>query len=301
MSKYDIDLDYVIPLMDISEDELNEILAEADRIISENKASKEELAVAYLKKAQCFHKLEQCNEIRFMGSLYFNKQKKMEIIGLLEKALELSPDMPEAVMRLGITYGDVSLREDNNDKAIELLTKAIQLKPNYAAAYNNRSTLYKSPSFFEEKENDHDKILKAITDLTEAIRIRPFDTIYYFNRGMDYSKLKMYEKALDDYSNAIKFGSDAFKRTLHLYNIRGNLYMELKDYAKAIEDFFESLLLNPNHDDTLLSRGKAYYLNNEKDKAKADFEEYIKRECNTVDTISRKEISKLIGVMPEEI
>ena len=57
MSKYNVDLDYVIIGIDISWDELKEIEAEADKIISENKESNENLAVAYLKKVQCIRKL----------------------------------------------------------------------------------------------------------------------------------------------------------------------------------------------------------------------------------------------------
>ena len=39
MSKYDLDLDYGIPLLDISKEELNENIAEADGIIAGNKVS----------------------------------------------------------------------------------------------------------------------------------------------------------------------------------------------------------------------------------------------------------------------
>jgi len=66
MSKYNTDLDYVILDIDISREELEEIKAEADRIISENKESKENLAMAYLKKAQCLWKLRAMTTIGFI-------------------------------------------------------------------------------------------------------------------------------------------------------------------------------------------------------------------------------------------
>ena len=56
MSKYNIDLDYAIPGVDITTEELNEIMVEADSIITENKVNPEKLTQAYLKKAQCFGK-----------------------------------------------------------------------------------------------------------------------------------------------------------------------------------------------------------------------------------------------------
>jgi tetratricopeptide (TPR) repeat protein len=311
MSKYNVDLDYAIPMIDISKEELNEIITEADKIISENSEDPKETAVAYLKKAQCLYKLEQCNGFvmcdfldsqipqvsGFCGAAIIgidNKQIQPQIKGLLEKALELSPDMPEALMRLGTTYGNLTNEDSHIEKAMDLLTRAIQLKPDYAAAFNNRSSIIKE---LKGEEN----IKKAIADLTEAIRIRPFDATHYNNRAGNYSALEMHEKAIDDLSNAIKHGSDAFKKTQNIFLIRAEEYMELKDYGKAIDDFSESLRLEPDRNYILLLRGKAYYLAGEKDKAKADFDEYLSRKRNLADDAGRTEISKHIGVIPEDI
>jgi tetratricopeptide (TPR) repeat protein len=297
-------------MFDISKEELNEIIAEADKIISENKENPKEIAVAYLKKAQCLQKLEQCNVFLmndlgsqipqvsgFCGGFIIgidDKKVQPQIKGLLEKALELSPDMPEALMRLGTTYKNLTNEEGHIDKAMDLLTRAIQLKPDYAAALNNRSTII-------DKSSGEDNIKKAIADLTEAIRIRSFDATYYGNRAADYSALGMHEKAVEDFSNAIKYGSDAFKKTQNIFLVRAEEYMKLENYGKAIDDFSESLRLKPDRNDILLLRGKAYYLAGEKDKAKADFDEYLNRKRNLADDASRAEISKHIGVIPEDI
>jgi tetratricopeptide (TPR) repeat protein len=308
MSKYDTDLDYAIPMIDISKGELNEIIAEADKIISESAENLEKLAIAYLKKAQCLQKIEQCDVFMindfslqrphtssFYGGFTIgidDKQVRPKIKELLEKALELSPDMPEALMRLGTAYGDLTNEEGHIEKAIDLLTRAIQLKSDYAAAYNNRASVI-------AKSNDEDKKKKAIADLSEAIRIRPFDATYFNNRAANYSDLEMREKAIDDLSNVIKYGSDAFKKTMHIFFMRAENYMKLKDYSKAIDDYSESLKLEPELNNTLLLRGKAYHLAGEKDKANADFEEYISRKCKDADDAGRAEILKHIGVIPE--
>jgi len=309
MSKYDVDLDYAIPLVDISEEELSEIIAEADKIISEEIENPKELAVAYLKKAQCLYKIEQSYILAFenlpsplngfgIGVFTDDKQIQPEIKRLLEKALELSPEMPEALMRLGTLetgYGTNKNDKDHIDNAINLLTRAIQLKPDYAAALNNRSGLYSSDS--------EDNINKAIADLSEAIRIRSFDANYYYNRSTHYSTLAklMHSKAIDDLSNAVNCGSDAFKKIIRIFHKRGQYYMELKEYDKAIDDFSESLKLETNHVDTLLMRAKAYYLSYEKDKAKTDIEEYLNRKRKFVYDAGREEIFKQIGVKLEDI
>jgi tetratricopeptide (TPR) repeat protein len=308
MSKYNVDLDYEFPLIDISKEELNEIIEEADKIISDSGKSPEELAVAYLKKAQCLQKIEQCyilaseddlqlpqteNSGRITFTIGDNREQH-DIKGLLEKALELSPEMPEALMRLGTTYGNISNEEGNIDTAINLLTRAIQLKPDYAAAFNNRSSEIK-------KLDGEDNIKKAIADLSEAIRIRPSDATYYYNRVGCYSSLAMYEKAIEDLSNTINCSSNAFKKTLHIFLKRGQYYMELKEYGKAADDFSESMNLETDHVNTLLMRGKAYYLAGEKDKAKADIEEYLKRKRKSAYDAGREKIFKQIGVKLEDI
>jgi len=107
MSKYNIDLDYVVIGIDISWDELHEIEAEADKIISENKESKENLAVAYLKKAQIKRRTTggyTCGYIFYEdpAQRFYTLKDKRDFKKLLEKAMELIPDIPEALMQLGL-------------------------------------------------------------------------------------------------------------------------------------------------------------------------------------------------------
>jgi tetratricopeptide (TPR) repeat protein len=321
MSKYNTDLDYTIVDIDISREELKEIRAEADRIISENKGNSKELAIAYLKKAQCLQKNEKLHDICF--HIYDDYMKKQfEIKELLENALELSPDMPEALMRLGTTYNNIRHCgvHYHIDEAIDLINRAIRLKPDYAAALNNRSTMYNT--------NDKDNIIRAIDDLSEAIKLRPFDALYYINRGTLYSRLGEHKKAVEDFSKAINYASDInkanlinisvpdygeeYKKTINDYSksidydsdvieylnkihfLRGVENIELKEYAKAIGDFSESLCIKDS-DITLLLRGKAYYMAGEKKKAKEDFDEYKKRKHKDVDFAIHREFLHLIG------
>jgi lipoprotein NlpI len=327
MSKYNTDLDYVILDIDISREELVEIKAEADKIISENKKKKKDedtrktLALAYLKKAQCRRRLESgvtCEVILYENIAFglFKKTRK-SIKKLLKKALKLSPDMPEALMQMGIInehdfYGCIDY------KAISFISMAIQIKPDYAAAFNNRAMCYRSldevyltdnqekKDEFEKDqfEKNKGKFKNAVADLTEAIKIRPFDAVYYLNRGVFHSRLGEHKEAVEDFSNAINYASDIIKEPLkkdeEIFNLRGKEYMELKEYGKAIEDFSETLNLKP-HDDTLLLRGKAYYLAGEKDKSKADIDEYLNRKHREADIAGRKKIHELTGINPEDI
>jgi tetratricopeptide (TPR) repeat protein len=330
MSKYNVDLDYVILNIDISSEELEEIKAEADKIISENKECNENLAIAYLKKAQCYRKLESWGTSGYIfyegGGFISYEDNGIEIEGedvirLLEKALELSPNMPEALMQLGLINNNLYLAFDCHDELIKSFSRVIQLKPDYAAAYNNRAMVfYCTTNDLTDKhnlENNKIKFRNAICDLTEAIRLRPFDALYHLNRGIFHSRLGEHKEAIEDFSSAINYASDKLKEQLVtdvlIFDLRGKEYLELKEYEKAIEDFTESLrFLSDQNDElpsffkqgsnnTFLLRGKAYYLAGEKEKAKTDFDEYLSLERKLADDAGRIEISNHIGVILDDI
>ena len=215
LSNYNLDLDYVTPTIDISEPELKAIIVEADSIILENNVSREELATAYLKKAQCLQKFQQGVEI--------SEGTQCQIKNLLERALELSPDMPEALMQMG-KWNHI---QRNFREALNLYNRAIQLKPGYAAAYNNRGVTYAENGNYE----------KAIADYTEAIRLRPSEGNYYFNRGLNYSKLGIHKEAITDLSESIRL-KPGLTNALFL---RALTYISTGDKDKAKADFDEVL------------------------------------------------------------
>lgn len=282
--------------------------------------------MAYLKKAQCLRKMEYRGiEDMFHASINIglmgaNKPKKIRT--LLEKTLELLPDMPEALMQMGLLINPGWFGK-NNDEAIKYFNRAIQLKPDYAAAFYNRAMSfyesashdYKYRSIYDMREKEYSEnakinFKKAIDDLTEAIRIRPFDSLYHLNRGTVNSMLKEHGKAVEDFSNAINYASDELRKQLVndtlIFNLRGKEYTELKDYDKAIKDFSESLRIKSlrkkqDYNKTLLLRGIAYNLANEKEKAKADFKEYLSRKLKDEDKSGREEIYRLTGLKVEDI
>jgi hypothetical protein len=56
-----------------------------------------------------------------------------------------------------------------------------------------------------------------------------------------------------------------------------------------------------NENDTLLLRGKAYYMAGEKGKAKADIEEYLNRKRKEAETTGLSKIFRIVGINPEDI
>jgi tetratricopeptide (TPR) repeat protein len=269
-ARYDLDLDYTT-WIDINRIELLKIIDKADDIITENIECPEKLGMAYLKKVQCMQKDDESSKFYYTRKIFKGTlaDTQKQIKNLIEKVLELLPNMPEALMQMGKLYHNMpSAEEGNINKAIDMYTKAIQLKPDYAATHNNLGIIYANDTF---------NLDKAIYEFTEAIRIRPFDATYYFNRGSAYSIMKDHEKAIDDFSNAIKYGSDAFKKETFIFYMRGNQYLSLRNYGKAIVDFSEAIQFRPDDYKSLRIRGNAYLGAGKKDKANVDFYEYYQK------------------------
>jgi tetratricopeptide (TPR) repeat protein len=153
MKKYDIDLDYVIRDVDITEDELVEIIREANTIIKNNKDNAEALACAYLKRAQC---------IQISSCMRMERSKRS-----LEKALKLCPDMPEALLTAGklYSYEDPIGKNNYKDEALAYFNKALEINPDYAAAYYERADLY--PYRDEKRLADYNEAIRGLNPIMQ--------------------------------------------------------------------------------------------------------------------------------------
>ena len=79
------------------------------------------------------------------------------------------------------------------DEAIKHYTYAIELKPDFAIAYNNRGITYR----------DKGEIKRAIDDFNKAIELQSDYADAYNNRGLTYRNKGDYDRAIDDFNTAI--------------------------------------------------------------------------------------------------
>ena len=79
-------------------------------------------------------------------------------------------------------------------RAIEVFTKAIELDPNWAEAWNKRATVLYMIGEYQESQNDIDKVLN--------LEQRHFGALA--GQGLVNIKLKNYEKAIESYKRALE-------------------------------------------------------------------------------------------------
>lgn len=141
--------------------------------------------------------------------------------------------------------------------AIAAYTKAVELDPDFAAAYNNRGVAYSQQKDYEA----------AVKDLTRAIALDPKLASAYTNRGSALRSLKRIEEAVADYTKSIELGPspEAF------YN-RGAAYEEKGDADAALADYTRAVELDPKLAPAYVNRGIVLLQKGREAEADKDFE-----------------------------
>ena len=169
------------------------------------------------------------------------------------KAIELKPDLANAYNNRSIIYG----QKGDVDVAIQDYTKTIELNPQEANAYYNRGIAY-------DQKGDVDA---AIQDYTKTIELNPEETTAYLNRGIAYSEKGDIDAAIQDLNKAIELNP----QYTEAYNNRGVAYRQKGDIDAAIQDLNKVIELNPQHANAYLNRGVMWLHLREWEKAKTDF------------------------------
>jgi tetratricopeptide (TPR) repeat protein len=118
--------------------------------------------------------------------------------------------------------------------AIAAYTKAISIKPRYAAAFHNRGL-----ARFRDKD-----FVDAAADFSQAIDILPKNAKSYVWRGNARSQLKRMDLALSDYSRAIELNPELPAG----WGGRGSLYVHESQFRKALNDLNQAVRLAPRQE-----------------------------------------------------
>lgn len=122
---------------------------------------------------------------------------------------------------------DMALAETNTEKKIEYYSKAIQLDPKDADAYNNRGVA----------KNNLGRYAEAIADFDKAIELNSKSANAYSHRGFSKHRLGHSIEGLIDLDIAIQLKSNYAAG----YNRRGKVKFDLEQYVEAIADYDEAV------------------------------------------------------------
>jgi tetratricopeptide (TPR) repeat protein len=126
--------------------------------------------------------------------------------------------------------GRVHSALEKYEEALADFSRALELNPEEAAYYSNRSKAYFQLEKYEE----------ALADYSRAIELNPEEADYYSDRGRAYRQLKKYEEALVDFNRALELDPELE----WAYARRGLTYLWLRNEKQAIADYTSSWELN---------------------------------------------------------
>jgi tetratricopeptide (TPR) repeat protein len=110
----------------------------------------------------------------------------------LKKAIQEKPDFAEAYNNRGNAYREMK----QYALAMQDYNKAISLKPNFEKTFNNRGNIY-----FDQRNYQ-----MAIRDYNKAISLNASYNLAYLNRGLAYHKLNKDDLACLDFKKACELG-----------------------------------------------------------------------------------------------
>lgn len=236
-----------------------------------------------------------------------------------DRALKLKPNYAEILLEKGfaaLEAGDeqaafdafnnsLALKLDNPDaffgrgkvcfrwnsaahtQAIEDLTQAIQMKPDYAEAYFLRAkaslTTFGLSRYDGECYTNYLATAnydRAISDITRFLQLKQITnqnkseiaSAYAVRAGANLNK-EFYNQAITDATQALQL--DPTKSSLNLYWIRGQAYYAKREYVKAIAEYNRFLQIEPSNF-ILLRRAKVYSSLGNYDAAISDYNQVIK-------------------------
>lgn len=195
---------------------------------------------------------------------------KADKLGGKDKAIALS------------VRGNTLINKRDYDHAIETLSIAVDLDPDYVIALNLRGLAY------ERKGQDD----LAMADYNLALQKRPAYGVPYNNRGVIHARRGALQSALDDFTLSIEYTP----KFLLAWTNRARARTLMKDFDGAIADFAEAEKIDPAAPQIAGNRCITYGMMGKFDQAFADCNRLIEKQPKNVFAVNnRADVSMMKG------
>jgi tetratricopeptide (TPR) repeat protein len=175
-----------------------------------------------------------------LGTQFRNKVWTDKIV-LYTDCVIKSPKKSRPFGNLGNAYWNIG----ENEKALHISRKAIELDPRNAHAYHTLSLIYRSTG----------DLGQAIKMSRKALEVDPVFFIAHYTLGEVYFENHQYAESADWLNRFLEI--DPYFPGAHYF--LGTVYVALKEYDKAIDEFEWELRINPSHPTVHLNLGQIYW------------------------------------------
>ncbi|BCL33822.1 tetratricopeptide repeat protein [Nostoc sp. MS1] len=195
--------------------------------------------------------------LRELGRLYAAANDYKKAIASYDQALQFRPNYHEAWNNRGNALRNL----ERNEEAIASYDQALQFKPDYHEAWNNRGNALRNLGRSEE----------AIASYDQALQFKPDYHQAWNNRGNALRNLGRNEEAIASFDQALQFKPDIHQAW---YN-RGIALGTLGRNEEAIASFDQALQFKPDYHQAWNNRGNALRNLGRNEEAIASFDQAL--------------------------
>ena len=174
-------------------------------------------------------------------------------ITLLQKAINISPDLPDTYYNIAVAFSKMGAQEE----AIENYKKAIEFLPTHIDALFNLANCLRDQEHYQT----------ALSFYQKVIALAPRDTDAFVNMAGVYNKINDLPSAEKHYHQALALDP----KNADLYFNLGNIKKATMAFETALDFYQKALILRPNCDLTLNNMGNTYKDLNDLEKAENCF------------------------------
>jgi len=179
----------------------------------------------------------QFDALHLLGLSKLQQQDYDAGVNLITAALQVKPDAVEAWANLGLALAAL----DRHEEAVARFDKALAIRPDFAEVLCSRGAAL-------GRLDRHDE---ALADFDRALAVRPDYLEALYNRGVILGNLGHHEQAAASYDKALAIDPAHGKAM----NNRGVALAALDRHEEAIASFDQALAIRPDFTEALINRG----------------------------------------------
>jgi predicted O-linked N-acetylglucosamine transferase (SPINDLY family) len=165
--------------------------------------------------------------LHLLGVIALQTSHAERAVELIGKAIALKPDCPEAHYNRGLALHHLKRFRD----ALASYDRAIALKSDYLEAHHNRGRVLQRLN----------RPGPALASFERAIALKPDFALAHYYRGNALNALKRQEEALASYDKAIELKPDLARA----YNDRGSTLNALRRFDESVASYEKAVSLKP--------------------------------------------------------
>ena len=186
------------------------------------------------------------------ANTFYELQRYQDALDNYKQAIDIKPEYAQAWNGKAKALYEL----DSHPEALSAYDKAIELEPNYLDSWRGRGFALNKLKRYQE----------AIYSFDKALKLQPESPDILNARGKALSNLKRYDEAIQSYDRAVELKPDYDQAW---YNKAWVLY-NLKRYKDALATYEQVIYLKPNNERAWYNSGNALVnLNRKKDALKA--------------------------------